>query len=64
MKNEELAKNKIDIEKLNFDAIENLPNLILEGENYFNNQIAEICKKVCQNESIKIILLAIKLTIC
>lgn len=58
MKNEELAKNKIDIEKLNFDAIENLPNLILKGENYFNNQIAEICKKVCQNESIKIILLA------
>lgn len=51
-------KNNIDIEKLNFDAIENLSDLILESENYFNNQIAEICKKVCKNEKIKIILLA------
>lgn len=52
------TRNQIDIEKLNLDAIENQSNLILESENSFNNQIAEICKKVCQNDSIKIILLA------
>ena len=48
----------INIEKLNLDAIENLPNLILESENFFNNQIATICKEAVKNKGLKIILLA------
>lgn len=50
--------NNIDIEQLNLTAIDNLSDLILESENFFNNQIAQICKQVCLNDEIKIILLA------
>ncbi|MBO4412979.1 MAG: nucleoside kinase [Clostridia bacterium] len=50
--------NYIDIEKLNLNAINNLPDLILEDENSFSNQIANISKEICKNPNIKIILLA------
>lgn len=49
---------KINIEKLNLNAIENLPDLILESENFFNSQIATICKEAVKNTQLKFVMLA------
>lgn len=50
--------NDIDIEKLNLKAINDLSDLILEDENAFSNQIANISKEICKDSNIKIVLLS------
>ena len=48
----------INIENLNLNAIENLSDLILESESFFNSQIATIVAEAVKNKRLKIVLLA------
>ena len=48
----------VDVETLNLDAIEDLPSLILDSEQEYTKQVAEIAKVICNNANLKIILLA------
>lgn len=56
---EQNYKLSLNVNNLNNEAIENLSSLILDSENFYTNQIAEIAKFITRKESnIKIILLA------
>ena len=52
------TKKIINVNELNLNAKENLPKLVLDSENFFNKQIATICKDATLNKNLKIVLLA------
>lgn len=53
-----MDNNNVDIEKLNFEAINNLSSLILENERQYTLQVAGIAKQIANNNKIKVVLIA------